>query len=89
MNAQLTSKQRDALFGGLCVELGICLGHDEIVRLLKQSPGDIYSFTNAVFGAAGVNPERVGSDLWWLVRQRVAAAFGAETEPAGFHPSIL
>ena len=89
MDAQLTSRQRDALFGGLCVELGFCLGQDEIARLLKVAPGDIYSFTNAVFGAAGVNPERVGSDVWWQVRQRVAAAFGQEAESPGFHPSIL
>ena len=89
MDAKLTSEQRDALFGGLCVELGFCLGQDEIARLLKDPPGDVYGFTNAVFAAAGVSPERVGSDLWWQVRQRVAAAFGPEATPASPHPSIL
>lgn len=89
MDAKLTSRQGDALFVGLCVELGLCLGQDEIARLLKDPPGDVYSFTNAVFAAAGVNPERVGTDVWWQVRQRVAAAFGTDAQPSSPHPSIL
>lgn len=81
MDGHLTSTQRDALFGGLCVELGFCLGQDEIARVLKVASDDIYGFTNAVFAAAGVNPERVGSDVWWQVRQRVSAAFGEQPQP--------
>jgi hypothetical protein len=89
MDAKLTSRQGDALFGGLCVELGFCLGQDEIARLLEDQPEDIYSFTNAIFFAARVNPERVERHVWWQVRQRVAAAFGPEAQPSSPQPSIL
>jgi hypothetical protein len=81
MGGHLTSQQRDALFDQLCIELGFCLRPDEIARVLKDQPDDVYSFTNAVFSVGGANPERVGGDMWWQVRQRVAAAFGEQPLP--------
>ena len=72
MNAQL--------FDQLCTDLGLCLRRDHIARLLKDQPEDVYSFTNAVFAAAGLNPERADRQMWRQVRQRVAAAFEAQAE---------
>jgi hypothetical protein len=87
MNAQLTTQQGDVLFHKLCMDLGFCLRPDYIAQLLKDQPEDIYSFTNAVFAAEGMNPERADRDLWRRVRGYVAEAF--EEAPASRHPSIL
>ena len=76
MDAQLTSQQSDALFGGLCLDLGFCLGQDKIALLIKRKPRDVYSFTNAVLHSAGVHPERIGVLAWSQVRLAVATAFG-------------
>ena len=75
MNAQITSQQGDALFDKLCSDVGFCLPRDDIARILKDQPEDIYSFTNAIFAAAGLNPERADQDQWRRVRGYVAAAF--------------
>ena len=75
MNGQLTSQQGDALFYKLCMDLGFCLRRDYIARLLGDQPEDVYSFTNAVFAAEGLNPERADRDQWRRVRAYVAAAF--------------
>lgn len=81
MDAKLTSKQGDALFYRLCVDLGFCLRRDHIERLLTDPPEDVYSFTNAIFAAEGLNPERADQQLWRQVRGYVAAAFEPQPQP--------
>nr|WTA70795.1 hypothetical protein OHB51_17245 [Micromonospora sp. NBC_00855] len=42
------------LLNELCVKLGFCLPPDEIRRLEASPPGDVDSFTDAVFEAEGM-----------------------------------
>jgi hypothetical protein len=42
------------LLGQLCIKLGFCLAPEEIRRLDESPPGDVDSFTDAVFEAEGM-----------------------------------
>jgi hypothetical protein len=42
------------LLGELCIKLGFCLSPEEIRRLDESPPGDVDSFTDAVFEAEGM-----------------------------------
>ncbi|WP_285581623.1 hypothetical protein [Actinoallomurus iriomotensis] len=45
------------LLDELCIELGFCLAPSENRRLRESPPGDVDSFTDAVFEAEGMGDE--------------------------------
>src|SRR5262245_37122953 len=44
----------ERLLNELCIKLGFCLPPDDIRRLCASPPGDVDSFTDAVFQAEGM-----------------------------------
>jgi hypothetical protein len=65
----------ETLLETLCVELGFCLPPDSYDQLVESPPGDIQTFTDAVFAAEGMNPRTARRQLYMQVRNRVAATF--------------
>lgn len=69
------AKQVDKLLGVLCVRLGFCLPPDDWNRLMAEPPPDVGDFTDRVFEAEGLDPERADLRLWRQVRDVVAEHF--------------
>ncbi|MGW0432870.1 hypothetical protein ACWDV4_10035 [Micromonospora sp. NPDC003197] len=65
------SAEVQPLLRELCVKLGFCLPPDEIHRLCESPPGDVDSFTDAVFQAEGMG-DKSYPDLRRQVRKVVA-----------------
>jgi hypothetical protein len=80
MAERLSSSQVAALLDELCVDYGFCLPPHEKERLKTEPPSEVDAFTDAVFGAEGMDPWR-DLHLRSLVKKRVAKAFRDAGEP--------
>lgn len=65
----------ERLLDKLCVDLGLCLPPEEIVRLSASPPQTVKAFTDAVFAAEGLDPDLVDRHLWRQVRDQVTEYF--------------
>ena len=63
------------LLDELCVRLGFCLPPNAREELQRAPPGDVESFTRAVFLSEGLEPDLVSRHLHRQVRAMVEAAF--------------
>jgi hypothetical protein len=72
------------LLNELCIELGFCLAPGDIRRLCESPPGDVGSFTGAVFEAEGMG-DMSYTDLRRQVRhvvdQHMSRWLEADDEP--------
>jgi hypothetical protein len=56
MALQIHNQKIYALLSELCIKLGFCIPPEHSVRLQKDPPADIDSFTDAIFWAEGLAP---------------------------------
>jgi hypothetical protein len=75
MQAQLTSRDVDALLSKLCVELGFCLPPNDIARLKAQPPRTVDAFVEALYAAEGLDLVMSPYELQQAVRRRVVEVF--------------
>jgi hypothetical protein len=80
LDVVLTPAEVNALLSKLCQHLGFCLPPKECERFRTHPPTDVKKFTNQVFRAEGLEPERADTKLWRQVRDLVAEAFEAHVE---------
>jgi hypothetical protein len=71
----LSPAEVTALLSQLCIELGFCLPPSDCERLRMDCPGDIDSFTDAVFAAEGLPTDTADRHLYRQVQAIVTAAF--------------
>lgn len=72
---KLTVSEVDSLLETLCVDLGFCLPPRAISQFQQNAPGDVESFTYAVFIAEGMDPRHADRKLLAQVRDVVRDAF--------------
>ena len=77
----LTPAEVDAVLSKLCSKLGFCLPPKECQRFRTSPPRDVREFSNEVFRAEGLEPNRADTHLWRQVRDVVAEAFEAHGAP--------
>lgn len=71
----LTEPEAHKLLYTLCVKLGFCLPPADARRLKDHPPGDVQSFTDAVYRAEGLDPLTADGTVYRQVRDVVARAF--------------
>jgi hypothetical protein len=72
---KLTVSEVDYLLTTLCVDLGFCLPPRAISQFQQNPPGDVDSFTAAVFIAEGMDPRYADQKLLAQVREVARDAF--------------
>lgn len=68
------------LLSRLCIEVGYCIPSEAAERLEADPPLTAKEFTDAVFCAEGLHPERLGSNCYRSVFDRVAAVYAASEQ---------
>jgi hypothetical protein len=78
------------LLDELCIKLGVCLAEDAVRRIEESPPGDVDSFTDAVFEAGGwddmTNPE-IRSHVREVVDRHMGRWAAAVDQRGDDHPS--
>ncbi len=71
----LGERRTRLLLSDLCVKLGFCLPPNDIERLVSSPPEDAVTFTDSVFVAEGLRPDRADRHLYRQVLEMVTATF--------------